>query len=67
MTKRFMRWLPALWIGVALILGSCAALTARDPLQVTVAGIESLPGEGMEARILVKLRVQNPNDVAIEY
>ena len=52
---------------MALILGSCAALTSHDPLRVTVAGIESLPGEGLEARMLVKLRVQNPNDAAIEY
>jgi len=54
-------------LGFALILGSCAALTARDPIRVTVAGIESLPGEGMEARMLVKLRVQNPNGVALDY
>jgi len=52
---------------VALIVSACAVLTARDPLRVTVAGIEALPGEGMEARMLVKLRVQNPNDIEIEY
>ena len=39
----------------------------RDPLQVTVAGIEPLPGEGMEVRLLVKLRVQNPNDTPVEF
>ena len=39
----------------------------RDPLQVTVAGVESIPGEGMELRLLVKLRVQNPNDLPVEY
>jgi len=32
-----------------------------------VAGIEALPGEGMELRLLVKLRVQNPNDTPIEF
>ena len=40
----------------ALLLGACASLPNQDPLQVTVAGIESLPGEGMELRMLVKLR-----------
>jgi LEA14-like dessication related protein len=32
-----------------------------------VANIEGLPGEGMEIRMLVKLRVQNPNDTPIEF
>ena len=50
-----------------LWLSGCAALSDRDPVQVTVAGIDSLPGEGLEIRMLVKLRVQNPNDVPIEY
>lgn len=45
----------------------CASLPKQDPLQVTVAGIESLPGEGMELRLLVKLRVQNPNDAPIDF
>ena len=49
----------------SLALGGCATLP--DPLQVTVAGIEPLPGEGMEMRMLVKLRVQNPNDAPIQY
>ena len=39
----------------------------RDPLQVTVAGIEPLQGQGLEMRMLVKLRVQNPNDAPVEY
>jgi LEA14-like dessication related protein len=51
----------------AALLASCAALQTRDPLQVTVAGIEPLQGQGMELRMLVKLRVQNPNDSAIDY
>ena len=57
----------ALMLLVALALGACAGLAPRDPLQVTVADIESLPGEGLELRMLVKLRVQNPNDAPIEY
>lgn len=50
---------------LALALAACASLP--DPVQVTVAGIEPLPGEGMELRMLVRLRVQNPNDVAIDF
>jgi LEA14-like dessication related protein len=51
----------------ALLLGGCAAMPGRDALQVTVAGVESLPGEGLEMRMLVKLRVQNPNDTTLDY
>lgn len=53
---------------VALGLSAgCASLQKRDPLQVTVAGIEPLQGQGMELRMLVKLRVQNPNDAPVDY
>lgn len=52
---------------IVFALSACAGLEPRDPLEVAVAGIESLPGEGMEVRMLVKLRVQNPNDTPVEY
>ena len=56
------------WLLLAtLMLSACASMPSHDPLQVSVAGIESLPGEGMELRLLVKLRVQNPNDTPIEF
>jgi LEA14-like dessication related protein len=48
-------------------LSGCATWPNRDPLMIDVAGIESLPGEGMELRLLVKVRVQNPNDAAVDY
>jgi LEA14-like dessication related protein len=48
-------------------LAGCATLRDHDPLQVTVAGIEPLQGEGLELRLLTKLRVQNPNDSPIDY
>lgn len=51
----------------ALTVGGCASLPQSDPLDVTVAGIEPLQGEGMELRLLVKLRVQNPNDAPVDY
>ena len=57
----------ALVLVAALALGACAGMPGRDPLQVAVAGIEPLPGQGMELRMLVKLRVQNPNDAPIDY
>jgi LEA14-like dessication related protein len=57
--------LPVPWalvVVASLALTACAGLQTTDPLQVTVAGVEALPGEGLELRMLVKLRVQNPND-----
>ena len=51
----------------ALLVTACAALQPGDPVQVTVSGIEPLPGDGLELRLLVKLRVQNPNDTAISF
>lgn len=52
---------------LAMSLTSCALFSARDPLAVQVAGIEPLPGDGLEVRFLVKLRLQNPNEGAIDY
>lgn len=51
----------------AMALHGCALFQGRDPLQVTVLGIEPLESQGMELRMLVKLRVQNPNDAPVEY
>jgi LEA14-like dessication related protein len=50
-----------------LSLCACTTMTGRDPLQVAVAGIEPLQGEGLELRFLVKLRVQNPNGTPVVY
>ena len=50
-----------------MVSPGCASLQSRDPLQVTVAGIEPLPGQGLELRLNVKLRVQNPNEAPVEY
>ena len=58
-------WLVA--IVAPLLVQGCASLQPKDPLQVTVAGIEPLQGQGMELRLNVKLRVQNPNDAPVEY
>lgn len=47
--------------------GGCASLPGREPVQVIIAGVEPLQGEGLELRMLVKLRVQNPGDLALDY
>lgn len=60
--RRLLLTLPAL-----VLLPGCAALAGRDPVQVQLAGLEPLDGEGMELRFACKLRVQNPNDAPIDY
>jgi LEA14-like dessication related protein len=62
------RWVQAAGAMVlAGLLVGCAGLGLREPIQVNLVGIEPLPGEGMEIRMAVKLRVQNPNDVALDF
>ena len=47
------------------LLAGCASLQPNsDPLTIDVAGIEPLPGEGLELRLAVRVRIQNPNDAA---
>lgn len=48
-------------------LSACASLGNHDPLRVDLVGLEPLPGQGLEVRFAVKLRVQNPNDSAIDF
>jgi len=50
-----------------LALGACAGMSGREPVQVSVAGIEQLPGQGLEMRMMVKLRVQNPSETPVDY
>ncbi|WP_044872628.1 LEA type 2 family protein [Pseudomonas sp. LFM046] len=50
-----------------LLLHGCAVLDQHDPLQVDLAGMEPIPGEGLEMRFNLKLRVQNPNEGAFHY
>jgi LEA14-like dessication related protein len=56
-------------LAAALIMSACTSLAGRDPLQVTIAGIAPMQekGEGLELRLLVKLRVQNPNPDAFSF
>ena len=48
-------------------LAGCAGLGVRDPVSVHVVGVDPIAGEGMEARFMLKLRVQNPNEQALEF
>ena len=50
----------------ALALAGCA-LQRTNPPKVTLVGVEPAAGEGLEARMQLRLRVQNPNDAPIEY
>ena len=52
---------------IALLLAGCAGFGVREPLRVSVAGLDPLPGEGMEARFVLKMRVQNPNETALDF
>ena len=50
-----------------VLLAGCAGLPALDPPRVSLSDIEAVSFERMELRMLVKLRVQNPNGLSIDY
>jgi LEA14-like dessication related protein len=58
--------LAVLAFGVIFISG-CASLRGHEPIEVNMVGVEPLEGEGMELRMLVKLRIQNPNDTPLDF
>ena len=58
------RWLTV--VGATVVAG-CAGWSAGESLRVSVVGVETLPGEGMELRLLVKLRVQNAGETGIDF
>ena len=62
-----MRATTPLLLLASWILAACSTLPNRDPLSIDVAGIEPLPSEGLELRLAVRVRIQNPNDTPIEY
>ncbi|HSX86920.1 MAG TPA: LEA type 2 family protein [Pseudomonas sp.] len=62
------RIVRALLAGLLLSgLTACSSFAPRDPLHIDLVGLEPLPGEGLEVRFAVKLRMQNPNDRPIDY
>jgi LEA14-like dessication related protein len=55
-------------VGLAVsALAACAGLGLREPVRVSLAGLEPLAGAGMEARFVARIRVQNPNEAPIAY
>jgi len=54
-------------LALCLAPSACTHLPGSDPLIIDVAGIEPLQGEGLELRLAITIRVQNPNDAPVEY
>jgi LEA14-like dessication related protein len=50
-----------------LLHDGCATLQNREAIQVIIAGVEPLQGEELELRMLVKLRIQNPNELPLDF
>jgi LEA14-like dessication related protein len=48
-------------------LAGCAGFPGVEPLRVELVDVAQIPGEAMELRLAVKLRVQNPNDAAVDF
>ena len=63
------RHLMRLCLALTMLLGlsACALFQGRDPVNISVIGVDPLPGQGLELRMAVKLRVQNPNESTIDY
>jgi LEA14-like dessication related protein len=58
---------PTVLLVLLGLTAGCVTLPNSDPLTVDVAGVEPLPGEGLELRLNVRVRIQNPNDAPVEY
>lgn len=65
-TRRRLIHSTAMLMALVLLPG-CAGLTGAPVLRVNLAGIESLPGEGLELRFMLKLRVQNSGDTDLRF
>lgn len=57
----------ALFVFAALLSGGCAGLRHSEPVDVIMVGVAPLQGQGLELRMLVKLRVQNPNELPLDF
>lgn len=63
-----MRRFQAVILSLLLLsLSACALFPNRDPVNINVVGLEPLPSQDLEVRFAIKLRVQNPNETAIDY
>ncbi len=54
-------------LALVSLLAACASPTGESAPRVTVVGMEPLVGQGLELRMLVKLRVINPGDQVLAY
>jgi len=54
-------------LATVALLSACVGLTKLSAPRVNLAGIESLPSDGLELRFMLKLRVQNPGDADLRY
>ena len=57
-----MRWTVAL---IAALLCACAAQTKLEPPNLSVINMEMLESSLFTQRLKVRVRVQNPNDIAL--
>jgi LEA14-like dessication related protein len=48
-------------------LAGCTGLPEEEALRVSLVDLQTLPGTGLEVRFAVKLRVQNPGELAVDY
>lgn len=48
-------------------LAACAATPGREPLRVSLAGIEPMAGEGLELRFKLRLRLINPGEGQVNF
>lgn len=63
-----MRRFQAVILSLLLLsLSACALFPNRDPVNINVVGLEPLPSQDLEVRFAIKIRVQNPNETAIDY
>jgi LEA14-like dessication related protein len=47
---------------LALLVAACAGVRGMEPPEVSLVGLEVLPGGSLEQRFAVELRVLNPNE-----
>ncbi|MGH1359460.1 MAG: LEA type 2 family protein [Burkholderiaceae bacterium] len=65
--RAFRHWRLGAALAVAVLLSGCASFQGRDAPIVRVVSLQPLPGEGLELRFALKLRVQNPDGRPIAY
>ncbi len=60
-------WLAGAAGALLASCAGCAGWASGSPLKASVVGLTPLPGEGIELRFMVKLRLQNAGDAAIDF